>query len=97
MGASLLSYWQANPVIVTVAEFHHQANYHGFASEYVWLVYFADQLLAYFKRGDGSLPIEGSIAKKLGLSINESIEITRKILTNLHSDVTSGTASSYSQ
>lgn len=80
MGASLLSYWGLDSVIVRTAEHHHDENYKGVGAEYIRLIYLCDQLLAYFGRGDGVLPLDQSLVNQLGLSIENTIEITSKIV-----------------
>ena len=83
MGASLLSHWGVDSVIVATAEHHHDQHYEGIGEEYVWLIYLVDQLLAYFGRGDGVLPIDENLGNQLGISIDNALEITRKILNSL--------------
>lgn len=94
MGASLLSHWGLDPVIVSTAEHHHNQNYQGVGAEYVQLIYLCDQLLAYFGRGDGVLPLDENLANQLGLSFEHILEITSKIVNSIclvtrnHADVT---------
>jgi prolyl-tRNA editing enzyme YbaK/EbsC (Cys-tRNA(Pro) deacylase) len=83
MGATLLSNWRLDSVIVSVAEHHHDLNYRGDGEEYVRLIYLVDQILAYFQRGDGVLPINENNLIYLGLKLEHSLEIASEILSQL--------------
>ncbi len=92
MGASLLSSWGLDSLIVITAEHHHDQNFEGDGAEYVWLIYLCDQLLAHFGHGDGVLPIDENLVNRLGLSIENILEITSKILHSIYLNTQDKTA-----
>lgn len=80
MGQALLSYWKLDSIVVATAMHHHNLDYEGTGAEYVKLIYLVDQLLAHFGLGDGILPINQNLVINFGLSMEQCIEISRKIV-----------------